>query len=136
MELTRKIAGIFSIPKARTILGGFSMGGYGVYRIYDYCPDFFTSLAIFSGHHSMGKTLCGGPDYGTPDKISLFKDIPMIIFHGSEDRNCPYQEVKNFFDEITKVNPNCTIHVQQGEGHSGLTRQWYNKFSKWISIST
>lgn len=130
-ELTKKAIALFGINRKNVFLGGFSMGGYGTYRVYDDMSYLFNGLIVISGHHSMG-TYHGGPDYSDSSKIVIFSDIPMIIFHGTEDHNCSYQEFKEFLSIIKDANPQCRVHIKEGRGHSGLTEDWYLLLSKWL----
>lgn len=134
-ELTEKIKKIYRIKDNNVYLSGFSMGGYGVYRIYDDIPHLFNGLMVLSGHPGLGSHF-GGPDYCDDEKINRFKDIPIIIFHGTEDRNCSYEEAKEFFSKIKKVNQICQINITEGRGHSGLTEDWYKILVKWFDNTT
>ncbi len=124
-DITKKIKWLFHIKDKEVLLSGFSMGGYGVYRIYDNYPDLYKGLIIFSGHHHLI-----GEDYSK--KIDRFKNIPMIIFHGKEDRNCSYNEVKAFFEKVRKINKDCKIYVKDDIGHSGLIKEWVSPLNQWL----
>ncbi|MTI65676.1 MAG: phospholipase [Firmicutes bacterium] len=132
VELTIKISRLLSIKDNHILLGGFSMGGYGAYRIYDYSPQLFHGLVVFSGHHSLGETY-GGADYSKDDKLPLFERIPMIVFHGTEDRNCSYEELKPFFNKLSDQRNKCEIHIKNDVGHSCLIKEWYEPLAEWIS---
>ena len=131
VELTRKISKLFTIEEENIALGGFSMGGYGTYRIFDYAPLLYKRLVIISGHPSLGKPY-GGPDYTDVDIINRFKDIPMIVFHGAEDLNCGYEEQIPFFEDIKELNKACEIHIKDDVGHCGLIDEWYPLLINWI----
>jgi len=131
IELTEKIAELFSVSSDNIILCGFSMGGYGTYRLYDHSPESFSRLVVLSGHPSLGKQV-NGPDYiETYDK---FKDVPMLIFHGMGDRNCSYYEQVDFFENLSKINELCEVHIDEYRGHSGLTMEWYDQLLDWLMI--
>lgn len=132
IEITKKTASLFNIDKSNIILSGFSMGGYGVYRVYDEAPSLFSKLVIISGHHGIG-SMVGGPDYGTNDAIKRFSDVPMIIFHGTADLNCSYEESQQFFSKVQSINPNVDINIKEGLGHSGLIDDWQDILSRWLS---
>lgn len=128
-EIMDKIIKLFNINKNEVYLSGFSMGGYGVLRVYDEYP-IFKALIMISGHHSMG-TYFGGYDYSNEEKIKIFKNVPFIAFHGKEDNNCSFDEVKEFFKKMKKLNKNFNFIVSENLGHSGLTEKWYEELCNW-----
>jgi len=131
VELTKKVCQMFSINQDKVLLSGFSMGGYGVYRVFDYAPELYKGLIIMSGHHSIGQAY-GGPDYMT--KMDTFAEIPIIIFHGARDLNCDYEEHKSFIDSLSPINHKCQVYVKTDAGHCGLIKEWYQPLSNWLEL--
>lgn len=129
LELTRKAIQWFGIRSENVLISGFSMGGYGSYRLYDAANGLFTGMIVLSGHPSLG-TYHGGPDY--KEYINVFKDVPIIIGHGALDRNCDYHEQVDFFDELKNINDKCHVLIKEDIGHCGLTDDWYEPIKKWI----
>ncbi|MFW6040658.1 MAG: prolyl oligopeptidase family serine peptidase [Thermoplasmatota archaeon] len=136
-DITEKIMKLFPIDKDIVILAGFSMGGYGVLRNYDYYKDLYRGLVIISGIYSFNedyKELSGNieiPDYSK--RVNAFRDIPIIIFHGKEDRNCPFEKMKSFVDKVKIVNDNVEFFTDENRGHSRLTEDWLVKLNNWIN---
>ncbi len=131
IELTKKTVELFKISSKNIILCGFSMGGYGTYRLYDHAPELFSRLVVLSGHPSLGKQV-NGPDY-----IKLhekFKGVPMLIFHGMNDMNCNYYEQIDFFENLRKTNELCEVHIDEYRGHSGMNNEWYDQLIDWFMI--
>ncbi|ERJ11779.1 dienelactone hydrolase family protein [Haloplasma contractile] len=129
IEITKKISSLYKIDDIT--LCGFSMGGYGVYHVYNQAPSLYNRLISISGHCSIGRYF-GGIDYNQEEHIHTLSDIPILIFHGTEDRNCKFRDVKPFFDQLQSINPNCQVHITEGLGHSGLTDNWYQNLSDWM----
>lgn len=134
IEVTQKVIDIFPIDKQKVFLGGFSMGGYGTLRLYDYQPTLFRGLIIISGHYYLKGSGSNqeNQDYSKPEKIAIFKHVPMIFFHGKRDHNLSYQENALFFEKIKKVNPHVKIYVNKELGHSGLTENWRQILQRWL----
>jgi predicted peptidase len=61
-----------AIDPDRVYLTGLSMGGFGSYDLGIRRPDWFAAIA----------PVCGAAD---PAKVSVLKDKPVWIVHGSED---------------------------------------------------
>jgi predicted esterase len=134
IELTQKIKAMFGLEDKKTILQGFSMGGYGVLRTFDYCNKEFDALAIFSGHHDIPGMfgIENEPNYLEDENISKFKHKDMIIYHGSKDGNCDFNDVKEFLDKIKLVNNKAEVVVSEC-GHEGLREEWYESFKEWVN---
>ncbi len=132
VELTHKIKELFSIEESNILLGGFSMGGYGTYRLFDYAPNLYKKLVVLSGHPSLGEYF-GGPNYTQEHHLSKFQEVPMIIFHGGEDLNCEYEEQKSFFKQLMSINKSCEVHIKEDVGHCGLIAEWYPLLLDWMN---
>ena len=145
IEVTYKVMDIFDIDEEKILIGGFSMGGYGTLRIYDYRPDLFTGVIVLSGHYNLlgmymseeqKEEMFGDfpvPDYSQRENIKRFEDTPMIFFHGKEDNNCSYQDMSQFFEKLKQINPDVVIHVAEDRGHSGLKDDWREDLQKWLN---
>lgn len=135
-EVTNKITQLLPVDENKVILAGFSMGGYGVLRNFDYHGYLYKGLVIISGMYSFGKEFkefIGDfkiPDYS--ERIETFQDIPMIFFHGKEDKNCHYDKMESFIEKLATVNDEIEFHAAENLGHSGLTEEWFKKLSDWI----
>lgn len=132
-ELTAVLKKIFNITDQPVILQGFSMGGYGVLRVYDYCPDIFDGIAMFSGHPDLPPEfdISGQPDYMKDENIEKFKSADMIIYHGSQDLNCSFEEMNKFINKLKEINKRLQVVISDC-GHSGIREEWYESFKKWI----
>lgn len=129
-DITLRLKEVYNTDNV--FLEGFSMGGYGVLRVFDYVGELYKGLAIFAGHPNLGPLfeICNGVDY--TKNIDLFKDIPMIAFHGNKDNSCPYEEAAAFYKDIEKVNPNFNFYTVDGIGHEGLIEEEYNIYRQWL----
>lgn len=130
LELTLKIKSWFHIEEKNILLSGFSMGGYGVYRLLDAGREIYKKGIVLSGHCSYGKNY-GGPDYN--EMIDRLPLIPMIIFHGEQDKNCDYEDQIEFFQRLMLLNSQCQVVTKDDEGHSGLISEWYHILVDWMN---
>lgn len=80
----------YRVDKNRVYLSGLSMGGYGSWRLAADHPDRFAAVA----------PVCGG---GKPEDAPKLKDLPIWVFHGSEDQAVPFQRSVEMVDAIKKA---------------------------------
>lgn len=132
-DVTEIIASMFQIPKDSIVLTGFSMGGYGVYRMFDYRPDLYGALAVFSGHHNVPEMfgMTGEPNYLELENLKKFDSVKICIYHGLRDRNCDYREIKIFTDALCHRNRSAQVMFSDC-GHEGLNALWYDSFSRFL----
>ncbi len=133
MESINDVVANFNIDTTKIILSGFSMGGYGVYRTFYEHPDVFSSIAVLSGHPNLAQKWIGPDeiDFTQEKNLASFTQIPVYIFHGKEDMNCPY--------EITAKLANClkqmgckVIFVTDSTGHGNMTPRAREEYFNWL----
>ena len=71
----------------RIYVTGLSMGGYGTWQMIDYYGDYFAAAA----------PLCG---WGNTSAANRLKDIPIWIFHGTEDTTVGIYSSQVMYDAI------------------------------------
>ncbi|MFO7863255.1 MAG: prolyl oligopeptidase family serine peptidase, partial [Salinivirgaceae bacterium] len=125
----------FHIDENRIVLSGFSMGGYGVYRTYYEQPEMYSALAIISGHpnlaqkwHAPGIQL----NFLNDSLLSHFSTIPMFIFHGKNDQNCPFDLTEQFVNKLQKDNDAVVFVIDSLSGHSGVTSESEIRYHEWL----
>lgn len=135
VELTAVLKRIFNITDQPVILQGFSMGGYGVLRVYDYCSHIFDGIAMFSGHPDLPPEfgISDQPDYMKDENIEKFKNANMIIYHGSQDLNCSFEEMNKFIDKLKGINQKLQVVISDC-GHSGIREEWYESFKNGLYL--
>lgn len=104
---------IFSITK--TIILGFSMGGYGVWRLTFLYPKSFDAAIVGSGfpYDPWDKN----PEMDLRPLRKNAKHIPYLVLHGTEDRAVPFEPVRDFVEQIRKEGFNVTFKSFEGAGH-------------------
>lgn len=130
VELTEKMMKMFSVPKEKVVLAGFSMGGFGVISTYFYKPNLYRNLMVFSGSFDL-KPYVAQPNWSTDEALQRLATTNLIIFHGDADLNMPYEKQKSIHEKLKKMNPNVEIVIAKGAGHE-VAPEWDKKAMKYL----
>ena len=87
LKLLDEIAGKYKVDGDRIYLTGLSMGGYGSWRLAADHPDRFAAVV----------PICGG---GRSEDASKLKDLPIWVWHGTEDTAVPLARSEEMVDAI------------------------------------
>ena len=121
IEVTEKLMKVFSVPQEKIVLGGFSMGGTGVLGAYFKRPDLYQNLMIISGdmkaREIRDEKMELVKDYTTEDYLKQLSKANLIIFHGADDVNVNYAELKPVHERLLELSPDVEIHIAEGFGH-------------------
>jgi len=135
IEVTERLMEVFSIPKEKIVLGGFSMGGTGVLGAYFKRPDLYPNLMIISGEMKAREFRENRiellKDYTTEDCLKQLARANLIIFHGADDVNVNYEELKPVHKRLRELNPDIEIHIAEGFGHQ-QPPDWEEKMIKFF----
>jgi predicted peptidase len=90
----------------RIYLTGLSMGGYGAWRLAADHPERFAAVV----------PICGG---GKPEDAEKLKNLPIWVFHGTDDPTVPLQRSAEMVEAIKKAG-GTTIRFTtlEGIGHN------------------
>jgi len=130
-ELTERLMKVFSIPKERVVLSGFSMGGFGVLNTYFHKPDLFRNLVVVSGGFHL-KPFLNEPDWSTDEALGKLATTNLIIFHGDSDLNMPYEQQKAIHAKLKHLNPKIQILIGKGIGHQEAP-DWEEKMAEYLT---
>lgn len=126
----------YSIDKDKVLLTGFSMGGYGVYRTYFEMPNKFQALAVFSGHPDIANKWQGEenlyPNFTQIKYLKKFKDVPIFIFHGKEDRNCLFETTRNLIEKLKKAGARVKFVSEDDKGHEKPGEKTIHQYYEWV----
>ena len=123
MKLIEHIFANYHVDEKRFYLTGLSMGGYGTWRLAADHPELFAAAV----------PVCGG---GNPDDASKLKDLPIWVFHGTDDGAVPFERSVQMVEAIKKTGGNKIRFTSlEGVGHDSWTAayalpdvyQWLNK---------
>jgi predicted peptidase len=119
-EAIGDVAANYSVDTTRIVLGGFSMGGYGVYRTFWESPDMFKALLVVSGDPKLPwlqRKLMGGRYPPVHEQLEIFESTPLFVFHGTEDRNNPYERTAAFVQHLRASGACCVEFHTEEVGH-------------------
>jgi len=125
----------YPVDEKRIILTGFSMGGYGVYRTFYEHPERYRALAVFSGHPSLASQYFPGegqPDFLEDRNLAKFKGMPLFIFHGREDRNCPFAVTQELVRKLERSGAHVTLVTEEGAGHQRPGPEASRRYHEWL----
>ncbi len=117
-ELLNDNAKRWQIDEAKIYLTGFSMGGFGTFRIACEFPNRFAAIVPVSG---------GGE---VEDAVKL-KNVPTYAFHGNADKTVSYDCSKNMIEAMRECNAKeAKLKTLHGKEH-GIMRDVYSKPEVW-----
>jgi predicted esterase len=134
-ETIEDVTANYSVDKARIVLAGFSMGGYGVYLTARELPKrFFSGLAVFSGTpRAKDGREAGAPDLLLESDLSAFAGLPIFVFHGGRDRNLPLDDTRRLAARLRSAGADLTFVVEEDKGHEGPGTDTQRAFSSWLA---
>ena len=105
LHLLQKIQSTYSCDKNRIYVTGLSMGGYATWDILERYGDIFAAAA----------PLCGG---GNSDNGAAFKNIPIRIYHGTNDQTVSFSNSQKMYNAIIAAGGNkVKLYALEGYGH-------------------
>jgi predicted esterase len=125
----------YPIDETRIILTGFSMGGYGVYRTFYEHPTRYRALAVFSGHPNLGSQYFPGeghPNFLEDKNLGKFKGMPIFIFHGRDDRNCPFPVTQDLVGKLGRAGAKVEFITEAGAGHQRPGPEALARYHEWL----
>jgi predicted esterase len=124
----------YPVDTSKIIIAGFSMGGYGAYRIFYEYPGLFKGVVVFSGHPNLaGKWIGEGyPDFLNPTYLKPFKNIPVFIYHSKNDLNCPYDLTHEVVEKLKKAGAGVEFITTEEGGHEILNDRYRSVYLQWL----
>jgi len=120
IESINHIKRVYNIDEKRIILDGFSMGGYGAWRLSLLNPELFKAVIIRSGAISTPSHLEGD---NIVDLLDKGKDLNFIIVHGDKDNAVPVKNSREAVQKLVALGINHKYIEVEGASHMG-----YNKW--------
>ncbi len=137
-EVIAAVAASYPIDRSRIVLTGFSMGGYGVYRTQYEHPERYRGLAVFSGLPVLddvfyeGDTSAARVDFRDGSALAKFKGMPMFVFHGRQDRNCPFAATVDFVGKLEKAGARVELVTEDCAGHQRPGPETIARYHEWL----
>lgn len=111
-----------------TILLGFSMGGYGAWRISFHHPTCFDGIIVISGTPSLNPQF---PQYDLRTQIGAPNNIPYLVLHGADDPAALVQSTDEFVKALKQAGYNIEYTRMERGGHdidaAKIVIQWLKK---------
>lgn len=127
LECIEHIEALYNIDKKNIVLQGFSMGGYGAWRLSLLNPELFKAVVIQSGALSPPPYLKGE---NILDLLDRGKGLNFLIVHGAKDNAVPVENARKAVEKLKELGiKHKYIEVKDGF-HTG-----YNKWDEifdWI----
>ncbi len=124
----------YSIDTSKIVIAGFSMGGYGAYRIFYEYPTLFKGVAVFSGNPSLATRWIGEgfPDFLNDKYLKPFKGVPVFVYHSKNDLNCPYELTEQLVAKLRAVGARVEFVTSEVGGHGIIDKGNISKYYRWL----
>ena len=132
-EVWARVAEQLGTDPNRTVIAGYSMGGYGVYKLALTYPEVFAQAVVLAGPPACGVKLL--PDVNIPanldpdshcaregDTLRLLVNarwLPFVIAHGLLDELVPFSSVLFQVHELDRLGYRYRFSVYPTEDHIG-----------------
>ncbi len=109
----------YNVDTSRIYLTGLSMGGHGTWQWLLRNPERFAAAA----------PVCGRALYINADRA---KDIPLWVFHGTEDDVVPFSESESMVKLIRKYGGNPKFTAYEGVKHNSWDLAYSDELIEWF----
>lgn len=129
IECIESIKNLYPIDENRIALMGFSMGGYGTWRIGLTRPHIFTALAVLSGALLPWNS---PPENEAFNFIQKEEKVPVLAYHGDRDNAVPVEQARIMVKKLKEAGYECEYREIKGAGHGDYLREAYPKIIEWL----
>jgi len=130
VDIIRVVKKMFSID--RTLCFGFSMGGYGTWRLTMKYPDLFDAAVIVSGFPYNPRNNTKENDMS--NYIGKARKIKYFVVHGTEDRSLDIKDTDLFIKKLKIAGyEKIEYHRNQGGGHGNIN--FRDILLKWLNTN-
>ncbi|MGB5698672.1 prolyl oligopeptidase family serine peptidase [Muriicola sp.] len=112
MQLLDTIVAHNRVDPKRIYLTGLSRGGSAAWELAVQYPDRFAAMAVVCGMTPL------------PYASWINKDMPIWVFHGTEDQSIPFSESEAMVNELKRIGHNVTFTVYEGVGHDSWVQAY------------
>ncbi|MBN2415287.1 dienelactone hydrolase family protein [bacterium] len=114
----------------RTICYGFSMGGYGTWRMTLLHPDLFDAAIVLSGFPYNPRVNTPQNDMNT--HIGKGRHIHFLVIHGTEDRSLEIADTDHFVNRLVAAGYTIDYHRIEGAGHGDYFNRVPDIITAWL----
>jgi len=124
IECINHVMKLYNIDEKNIILDGFSMGGYGAWRLGLLYPDLFRAVIIRSGAVSTPSYLKGEKII---ERLDRAKGLNLFIIHGDRDNAVPVENARRAVKRLKELGIRFNYIEVKGATHGGYNK-WDNIF--------
>ena len=128
LECIAHVKTLYNIDSKRIMLDGFSMGGYGAWRLSLLNPNLFKGVIIRSGAITTPPPLSG------ENILDLMKpgiNISYLVIHGDKDNAIPVADARKAVEKLKELKIDHIYIEVKGAAHGDYDR-WKDIFS-WLN---
>jgi predicted peptidase len=129
IECINHVKKLYRIDERNIILDGFSMGGYGAWRLGLLYPNLFKAIIIRSGAVSPLTDLKGDNILDLLDKVKP-TGMNIFIIHGDKDNSIPVKNARMAVQKLEELGIEFKYVEVKGAAHGGYNK-WDEIFS-WL----
>lgn len=140
-EVWRSVAGAYTLDPHRTVIGGFSMGGYGAYRLGLSYPELFAGIVAIGATQICGERHAPGvernmhpgrctTDADTTPLLENARHLPVLVAHGTADELLPFSGAVLQVSELDRLGFRYRFEHAAGQPHI----PWYMQ-DAWFSAA-
>lgn len=137
----------YSIDDRGTTVSGYSMGGYGSWRLSTLLPDRIAAAAVWAGVPAYQIWAFPAPPVGSPlartgpgntfDQLENTRHIPFMVSHGVNDELVPVAGVTWQTNRLHQLQHSYRYQLHPGYGHGGFrTLNDYSRERAWLTGRT
>jgi pimeloyl-ACP methyl ester carboxylesterase len=126
-EVWNRLATSFNLDPDKTVLSGYSMGGWGTYKLGLANPDLFSQAVVLAGPPGCGLRVVQGIGGGTGAActsdgnstpfLENARWLPYYIAHGTDDELVPVSSVVEQVNEFRKTGNRFRFELYPGMDH-------------------
>lgn len=129
IECLNHVKKLYRIDERNVILDGFSMGGYGAWRLGLLYPNLFKAIIIRSGAVSTPMSVKGEDILDLLGKAKT-KRMNIFIVHGDKDNSVPVKNARLAVQKLEELGIEFNYTEVKGAAHGGYSK-WDEIFS-WL----
>jgi predicted esterase len=94
----------------------------------------YRALAVFSGLPDVGEeySLGAHPSFLEEENLERFKGMPVFIFHGREDQNCPFAATQELVGKLERAGAQVEFVTEAGAGHQRPGAEALGRYKAWL----
>lgn len=127
IECIEHIKSLYNIDEKRITLDGFSMGGYGAWRLSLLHPDLFKAVIIRSGAIEPPPYLKGE---NILDLLNKGKGLNFFVIHGDKDNAVPVENARKAVEKLKELGIKHRYVEVKGAAHGGYEKG--NEILDWL----